>query len=110
MEGHWLKMPALNRDMSAVGSVSGARCNCPHCATPCDRESVDIGVGVLHGPWGCSNCGWSEFPEYDSRDGIRRSGEDRVFDQYGVSRHVDRNGGAAVLAGLNVGKRGERKI
>jgi hypothetical protein len=81
---------------------------CPHCAALSDCESVDVGVGVIHGPWGCSNCGWSECPEYDSRDGIRRAGDGRVFDQYGVSHHVDRNGGAVVLAGLNVGNRGER--
>jgi hypothetical protein len=83
--------------------------DCPHCASGCDRESVDVGVGVIHGPWGCSNCGWSEYPEYDSREDIRRSGAERVFDQYGVSHSVDRVSGAAVLAGLNVRNRGERK-
>lgn len=83
--------------------------NCPYCEEPCDRESVDVGIGVIHGPWGCGNCGWSESPEYDSRDGIRHDGEDRVFDQFGVSHHVDRFDGALVLGGLNVVKRGEVK-
>lgn len=27
--------------------------NCPHCGAACDRESVDVGVGVIRGPWGC---------------------------------------------------------
>ena len=87
--------------------MSSVQYDCPHCATACDRESADVGVGVIYGPWGCSNCGWSENPEYDSRAGVRRDGDDRVFDQYGVSHHATRIGGAAVLAGLNVGKRGE---
>jgi hypothetical protein len=82
---------------------------CPYCDSLCDREHVDVGVGVIYGPWGCSHCGWSEYPEYDSREGIRRDGEDRVFDQFGVSHHVDRFGGVAVLGELNVVKRGEVK-
>lgn len=83
--------------------------NCPHCKESCDRDSVDIGVGVIDGPWGCSNCGWSEYEEYDSREGVRRDGENRVFDQYGSSHHVDRLGGAAVLVELNVNDRGATK-
>lgn len=82
---------------------------CPYCEELCAREEADIGVGVMYGPWGCSNCGWSENPEYDCRGGIRRDGEDRVHDQYGVSHHVDRPDGMAVLAGLNVSCRGEVK-
>jgi len=81
--------------------------DCPHCGSPCDREQVDVGVGVIHGPWGCGDCGWSENPEYDSREGVRRDGADRVFDQYGVSYHVDRLDGMAVLTGLNVTRRGK---
>lgn len=68
-----------------------------------------MGVGIIHGPWGCPHCGWSEDPEYDSRDGIRRDGDDRVLDQYGVSHHVERLDGVAVLVGLNVERRGEEK-
>lgn len=33
---------------------------CPECETLCDREEVDVGVGLVCSPWGCSNCGWSE--------------------------------------------------
>lgn len=81
-------------------------CDCPHCGEACDRESVDVGIGVIYGPWGCPSCGWSADDRYDSRAGIRRDGDDRVFDQYGTSHHVDRIGGAAVLAGMNVDARG----
>ncbi len=84
------------------------RQECPHCGEECDRESVDVGIGVMRGPWGCGNCGWSEDPAYDSRVGIRRDGDDRVFDQNGVSHHVDRIDGAAVVAGLNVNTRGAK--
>ena len=92
----------------AVTSAEVARetCDCPHCGEPCDRDSVDVGIGVIHGPWGCANCGWSSSPEYDCRDGIRRDGDDRVFDQYGGSHHVTRPGGIAVIAGVNVEDRG----
>ena len=43
--------------------------NCPKCGGECWRESVDVEVGVIHGPWGCSDCGWSEDPYYDSSEG-----------------------------------------
>lgn len=82
--------------------------NCPHCGEPCDRESVDVGVGVIFGPWGCSGCGWSSDSRYDSREGIVRDGDDRVLDQFGVSHHVDRLAGKAVLVGLNVDERGKK--
>lgn len=42
---------------------------CPKCDDPCDRDSVDVGVGIIHGPWGCSQCGWSEDPDYDRSSG-----------------------------------------
>ncbi len=42
---------------------------CPKCLRACDRDEVDVGVGVIHGPWGC-RCGWSEDPRYDSSEGI----------------------------------------
>lgn len=43
--------------------------NCPKCGSDdiC-RDSVDVGVGVIYGPYGCS-CGWSEWSEYDRSDG-----------------------------------------
>jgi hypothetical protein len=35
--------------------------NCPECDEECDRDSVDIDVGIQYGPWGCYGCGWSEI-------------------------------------------------
>jgi hypothetical protein len=57
---------------------------CPNCSEPCDRDSVDVGVGIIHGPRGCPGCGWSEDPEYDlstGRDPVDERGG--AIDQYG---------------------------
>ncbi len=43
--------------------------NCPKCGEECHRDEVDVGVGVIHGPYGCPGCGWSEDDEYDLSDG-----------------------------------------
>jgi hypothetical protein len=40
---------------------------CPNCGGECDRDEVDIGVGVQGGPWGCPDCGWVE-PSINTRD------------------------------------------
>jgi hypothetical protein len=37
---------------------------CPRCGNDCMRDEVDVGVGVIFGPWGCY-CGWSEDERYD---------------------------------------------
>ena len=37
---------------------------CPECNGKCDQDVVDVGVGVIHGPWGCFGCGWSEDERY----------------------------------------------
>lgn len=60
--------------------------NCPKCGETdsCERDSVDVGVGIIHGPWGCACCGWSEDPEYDlseGRDPVDEKGG--AIDQYG---------------------------
>lgn len=43
---------------------------CPNCKGRCWRESVDVGVGIIYGPWNCS-CGWTED---DSRPQVQISG------------------------------------
>lgn len=43
--------------------------DCPKCGEDCWRDEVDVGVGVINGPWGCSYCGWSEDSRYDSSNG-----------------------------------------
>ena len=42
---------------------------CPKCGGETHQDSVDVGVGIIHGPRGCIECGWSEAPEYDLSDG-----------------------------------------
>jgi hypothetical protein len=34
---------------------------CPECNEECDRDEVDVEVGIIYGPWGCYSCGWSEY-------------------------------------------------
>jgi len=67
---------------------------CPKCNCECDRDSVDVGVGVIHGPWGCANCYWSEDSRYDRSEGTSpaqlEAGPTRYVDQYGGSESVDR--------------------
>lgn len=36
---------------------------CPHCGSPCDCDTADIGVSVQQiGPWYCADCRWTEPP------------------------------------------------
>lgn len=68
--------------------------DCPKCGEECWRESVDVGVGIIYGPFGCSNCGWSEDPYYDCSDGPPPAQADeptgRVVTQFGVSHSDER--------------------
>ena len=68
--------------------------NCPKCKGFCERDDVDIGVGVIYGPYGCPGCGWSENPEYDHSQGPSpaqlKAGPDRYVDQFGESHSVER--------------------
>jgi len=34
---------------------------CPNCGGGCCRDEVDVGVGIIYGPWGCWSCRWSEY-------------------------------------------------
>lgn len=58
--------------------------NCPKCGTECWRDEVDVGVGVINGPYGCPSCAWSEYEEYDLSDGKSPLDEKGgAIDQYG---------------------------
>lgn len=46
--------------------------NCPKCKEECDRDEVDVGVGMIYGPFGCP-CGWSEWAEYDRSEGTSQA-------------------------------------
>lgn len=37
---------------------------CPKCGGETWQDSADIGVGIIYGPRGCVECGWSEDDEY----------------------------------------------
>ena len=57
---------------------------CPRCDEPeLYRDSVDVGVGVIHGPWGCPCCGWSEYEEYDLEFGGGLQDDGSYLDPYG---------------------------
>jgi len=54
------------------------QCICPECKseTDCFREEADVGVGIIYGPYGCYNCGWSEDKYYDKRNGKSEAEKD----------------------------------
>lgn len=59
--------------------------HCPKCNAECHRESADVGVGVIYGPWGCHDCGWSESEEYDlSGDRNPIDAKGGYTDQFGM--------------------------
>lgn len=45
-------------------ALKGENHPCPACGGETNQDSVDVGVGVIHGPRGCIECGWSEADEY----------------------------------------------
>lgn len=57
---------------------------CPRCGEhELYRDSVDVGVGVIHGPYGCPYCGWSENEEYDLQKGGGLQDDGGYLDPYG---------------------------
>jgi len=42
--------------------------NCPECGSLCDRDEGDVGVGIIAGPWGCIECGWTEDDAFPMTD------------------------------------------
>lgn len=67
---------------------------CPKCGEECFRDEVDVGVGVIYGPWGCPGCGWSSNPEYDHSDGKACKAQEEMsnyyVDQYGNAHNKER--------------------
>lgn len=58
---------------------------CPNCNSVCDRDSAHNGVAMLYGPWGCEECGWSEWEEYDRSKGPKTDDFGNPVDQYGIA-------------------------
>lgn len=57
--------------------------DCPKCgAEDLYRDSVDVGVGIIVGPFGCP-CGWSEDEEYDVTAGPKLTPDGYELDQWG---------------------------
>lgn len=88
---------------------------CEKCSSPCLQESVDVGVGIIYGPWGCPDCGWSEDKQYDCSNGLLPLHPDypgRFVDQFGSAHSVVRvmeNTGdhMSIEAGVLVDHKGE---
>ena len=68
--------------------------NCPKCGEECWRDSADVGVGIIYGPWGCPKCCWSEWSEYDRSEGESPANvndiTDWITDQFGISHNKQR--------------------
>lgn len=59
-------------------------CVCPRCdERELYRDSVDVGVGIIHGPCGCPCCGWSEDSRYDLASGGGLQDDGSYLDPYG---------------------------
>ncbi|QWY83271.1 hypothetical protein [Rhizobium phage RHph_X2_25] len=57
---------------------------CPRCDEgELYRDSVDVGVGTIYGPWGCPCCGWSESEAYDLEFGGGVQANGSYLDPYG---------------------------
>lgn len=61
---------------------------CENCGEECWRDSADVGVGVIYGPWGCP-CGWSESEEYNQLSGPKKTDLGGIIDQFGIVTPVD---------------------
>jgi hypothetical protein len=64
-----------------VSTDPHAAMTCPNCGGECWRDSADVGVGVMYGPWGCP-CGWSEDHRFDVTGGPKTENGYAV-DQWG---------------------------
>jgi hypothetical protein len=80
---------------------------CPKCGGETHQDSVDVGVGVIHGPRGCIVCGWSEDPEYDMTDPENRKATEHggYKDQFG-GLHPK---GSLTAAAFRMAEREEKK-
>lgn len=67
---------------------------CPNCGDDSlDRESVDVGVGFIYGPWGCYSCGWSSDARFDRSQGPAPADAeypDHILTPTGVAHHKGR--------------------
>jgi hypothetical protein len=58
--------------------------NCPKCGSKdLYRDSVDVGIGIMYGPYGCDECGWSSDPKYDLSEEPKIDPSGYIVDQWG---------------------------
>lgn len=79
--GFWATVEPWELDDRAPGYVWRQLMEgyCLACGAEAMRDEVHNGVGMVYGPWGCPDCGWSEDPKYDRR----RHTTPANVDQYG---------------------------
>lgn len=78
--------------------------DCPKCGEECWRDDVDVGVGIIYGPYGCPGCGWSEDREYDHSNGVapaQTEHPDWYVTQWGQMVHKDRLREGAARFGID---------
>ncbi len=57
---------------------------CPRCEErELYRDSADVGVGIIYGPYGCPCCGWSESEQCDMQKGGGVQDDGSYLDPYG---------------------------
>jgi hypothetical protein len=81
--------------MARVGYEGGdmrEQQHCPKCGEECQRDEVDVGVGIIYGPWGCPGCGWSSDPQYDHSEGGACKAQSENYPD--AERYVDQFGDA----------------
>jgi len=74
---------------------------CPECGEGVDRESVDVGVGILNGPYGCFECGWCEWTVPEKSDHYDPHGN---YWPRGTIKQCFMNGKSAVHYHVKCGK------
>ena len=54
---------------------------CPNCGSETVCDEVDIGVGTMHGPAHCNNCGWNEEDEIRETMKLFEIGKEIINDE-----------------------------
>lgn len=77
------------------------RAPCPQCSGVTHQDCVDVGVGIIYGPRGCTVCGWSEDDRYDLTNPENLKADERggYRDQYG-GYHPKGSLGASIARAL----------
>ncbi|MBX4941149.1 hypothetical protein [Rhizobium binae] len=85
LEADGEKLRALTGEDHGPWPVITDESPCPRCdEVGLWRESADVGVGIIYGPYGCPSCGWSENEEYDLQKGGGVQPDGSYLDPYGM--------------------------